>query len=175
MNDKNLRMKKLFTTLLLLCFSFTLLGQTVPENNITTIIVIRHAEKSDDGTSDPSLSSDGLKRATRLANYFNYTKVDQLFATPYKRTRETLSVIAVNKKLDVITYNPSDKMFFAEFLTKQKGKTSIIAGHSNTAPIIVNDFIKVNTYPQIPDSEYGKMWILTFDAEKLIDCLLLDY
>lgn len=168
-------MKNLITTLVLLCFSISLLGQTNPENNITTIIVIRHAEKSDDGTSDPSLSQDGIKRAEKLAKNFNDTKIDRLFATPYKRTRETLSVLATAKKLDIITYNPSDKMFFAEFLTKEKGKTSIIAGHSNTAPMIVNGFIKANTYEQLADSEYGKMWILTFEDEKLLDCLVVQY
>lgn len=168
-------MKNIIFTLALFCFCFTVMGQTVPENSITTIIVIRHAEKSDDGTNDPSLSPEGLKRAEKLAVYFNNTKIDQLFATTYKRTRETLSVVAAIKKLDIITYNPSDKIFFAEFLTKQKGKTSIIAGHSNTAPMIVNGFIKANTYPQLADSEYEKMWILTFDDQKLIDCVLLQY
>ena len=168
-------MKNLITALVLLFFSITLLGQIVPENNITTVIVIRHAEKSDDGTSDPSLSPDGLKRAEKLANYFNDTKIDSLFATPYKRTKETLSFLASSKKLDIITYNPSDKMFLAEFLTKHKAKTSVIAGHSNTAPVIVNNFIKANTYEQLADSEYGKMWILTFDGEKLLDCDLVNY
>ena len=168
-------MKNLITALVLLFFSVTLLGQTVSENNITTIIVIRHAEKSDDGTKDPSLSPDGLKRAGKLALYFNDTKIDNLFATSYKRTRETLSALAATKKLEVITYNPSDKIFFTEFLTKHKAKTSVIAGHSNTAPVIVNNFIKANTYEQLADSEYGKMWILTFDGEKLLDCDLVNY
>lgn len=168
-------MKNLITTIALLWFSVTLLGQTIPENSITKIIVIRHAEKSDDGTSDPSLSPAGLKRSEKLANYFNDTKIDQLFATPYKRTKETLSVLAAIKKLDIITYNPSDKIFFSEFLAKEKGKTSVIAGHSNTAPMIVNAFIKADTYQQLADSEYGKMWILTFDSENLRECVLVDY
>lgn len=150
-------------------------NNNVSEANITKIIVVRHAEKSDDGTQYPPLSQEGIKRAEKLANYFTDTKIDKLFATPYKRTKQTLGALSEAKKVEIATYNPSDRVFFENFLKNEKGKTSVIAGHSNTAPMIVNGLIKANTYQQLSESEYGKIWVLTFDDEKLIDCVVSNY
>ena len=145
------------------------------EQILTKIIVVRHAEKGNDGTQDPPLSQEGMMRAKNLGSLLADVKVDNLFSTPYKRTMQTLSTLSEAQKVKVVTYNPSDKAFFDNFLSNEKGKTSVIAGHSNTAPMIVNSFLKANTYQQLPESEYGKIWILTFNNNQLIDCSLLNY
>lgn len=169
-------MKNLMASIIsVLCFSCSLLGQNVTEQPITKIIVIRHAEKSNDGTQDPPLSPEGINRAERLATYFKDTKIDLLFATPYKRTSQTLSALAATQHLNITTYNPSDNSFFDHFLQNQAGKTAVIAGHSNTAPMIVNGFLKNNKYPQLPESEFGRMWVLTFKGNQLLNCEVVAY
>lgn len=175
-------MKKILLTILMSsCFISYNFAQNDPvkinayTNVITKIIVVRHAEKADDGTQDPPLSQEGMIRAKSLGHLLADVKVDNLFSTPYKRTLQTLGELSEAQKIEVVTYNPSDKAFFDNFLRNEKGKTSVIAGHSNTAPMIANFFLKANTYRQLSESEYGKIWILTFKNDELIDCSLLNY
>ncbi|MCW3087421.1 MAG: phosphoglycerate mutase, partial [Sediminibacterium sp.] len=46
-------------------------------------------------------------------------------------------------------------------LSQMTGKTIIVAGHSNTTPALVNLLIKENRYPNLDDSVYNKLWIVT--------------
>ena len=147
---------------------------TTEEAIITKIILVRHAEKADDGTNNPPLSSEGILRAERLNALLADIKIDSLYATPYKRTEQTLGIVSKNRNIKISNYNPSDKLF-SENLLKNKGKTMLVAGHSNTIPALVNTLIKSNKYQQLAETEFGKIWILTFKNGELIDCSLLNY
>src|SRR5690606_37698994 len=69
-------------------------SEFVEDSGTTKIILVRHAEKENDGSKDPSLSAEGQKRAEKLNEFLSDTKIDGLYATPYKRTLETLKVIS---------------------------------------------------------------------------------
>jgi phosphohistidine phosphatase SixA len=60
----------------------------------TTIVVVRHAEKSMDHPTDPSLSEAGRERARALAAALQGTGVSAIYTTQYKRTRETAQPLA---------------------------------------------------------------------------------
>jgi len=150
-------------------------SEFVEDSGTTKIILVRHAEKENDGSKDPSLSAEGQKRAEKLNEFLSDTKIDGLYATPYKRTRETLKVISENQELKIQDYNPSDTSFCESLLEKEQGKTVVIAGHSNTVPFLVNCLIQSETYSQLPESEFGKIWILIFQNGKLIDCSVYNY
>lgn len=145
------------------------------DSSITKMILVRHAEKENDGSKDPSLSVEGEKRAEKLNEFLFDIKIDKLFATPYKRTRETLKFIAEKQKLEIQNYNPSDVEFCESLLENEIGKTVVIAGHSNTVPFLVNCLIKSEVYSQLPESEFGKIWILIFQDGKLVDCSVYNY
>lgn len=170
---------KNYTQALLILLSFVFTGyaqsNTATEDaTITKIILIRHAEKADDGTKNPPLSSEGVLRAQKLNALFADIKIDSLYATQYKRTEQTLEVVSKNRNIKISNYNPSDKLF-AENLLKNKGKTMLVAGHSNTIPALVNTLIKSNKYQQLDETEFGKIWVLTFKNGEFIDCNLLNY
>lgn len=63
-------------------------------------------------------------------------------------------------------------MKFAEELRLQKGKTIVVAGHSNTTPALVNALLKEKKYESLPDSVYNKFWIVTLDGDKITDKLI---
>ncbi|NHM01338.1 SixA phosphatase family protein [Flavobacterium difficile] len=170
-------MKYIFKTLLIF-FSFVGIGfsQSTPvdETTITKIILVRHAEKADDGTKNPPLSEIGILRAEKLNTLLADIKIDSLYATPYKRTEQTLEIVSKKRNLKISNYNPSDKLF-SENLLKNKGKTMLVAGHSNTIPALVNTLIKSNKFEQLAETEFGKIWILTFKNNEFIDCSLITY
>lgn len=169
-------MKKNILLLPILLFSSFGFSQKNTENDeITRIIIVRHAEKNDDGTKNPSLSEMGKSRAERLGKMLSEFKIDKLFSTPYARTTETLLPIATSRKLEINNYNPGDKSFATNLLNTVKGQTIVIAGHSNTCPDLVNTLINDAKYKNLDESDYGKIWIVTFKGETLIDCILLNY
>ena len=145
------------------------------EHEVSTIILIRHAEKEDATTKDPSLSEKGKERAEALVQLFNDISIDAFYATPYKRTTETITPIAKAKGKEVLSYNPSDKNSIAEMIQSGKGKKIMIAGHSNTIPPMVNDLIGKNEFTTMDENEYGKIWIVVFKGNALIDCSVLNY
>lgn len=65
-------------------------------------------------------------------------------------------MLSEKRNIEIQTYNPSDKLFSGSLLKNAKGKTVVIAGHSNTVPTMVNSLIKSEEYLAIPESEYGK-------------------
>lgn len=165
---------KILLCYLFSAFSFSLNAQN-SDSSITKIILVRHAEKENDGSKDPSLSVEGQKRAEKLNEFLSEIKIDALYATAYKRTKETLKFIAEEKKLEIQDYNPSDTEFCESLLENEIGKTVVIAGHSNTVPFLVNCLIKSETYSQLSESDFGKIWILIFQSGKLIDCSVYNY
>lgn len=136
---------------------------------------MRHAEKADDGTKNPPLSADGMQRADRLSTMLSDLKIDKLYATNFLRTHQTLMPLSKKFNLTIDTYEAADVTFAEQLLQKEKGKTIVIAGHSNSTPTLVNRLIKKELYQKLDESVFSKIWILTFKGEELIDCSLLNY
>lgn len=139
-----------------------------------TFIVVRHAEKAD-SSADPDLSEAGMNRARKLAETLKYTDVDALFSTPYKRTRQTLGVLGEQQGLNIADYDPRRPNVLLDSLKAQSGKTFVIAGHSNTAPHIVNYLIGENRYGDLEDHVYDHLWIVHLLADGTTKTTLLHY
>ena len=75
-------------------------------------------------------------------------------------------LLKFNKELQI--YDSKELMLFSEKLLQHKGKTIIIAGHSNTTPALVNLLIKEKTYSNLDESVYNQLWIVTISAGKAV-------
>jgi hypothetical protein len=64
-----------------------------------------------------------------------------------------------NKEVQV--YDPKDLVTFSEKLLQEKGKTIVVAGHSNSTPQLVNLLIKEKKYANLDESVYNQLWIVT--------------
>ena len=142
---------------------------------ITKVILVRHAEKAEDGTKNPSLSEVGKNRAKRLAEMLKDLKIDEGYATPYKRTNETITPLCEANQIIIQPYDAFKPTTIEEAVKKGFGKTIIVAGHSNTIPLLVNTLINENKFSELDENEYGKLWILTFRNNQLVDTTLLNY
>jgi 2,3-bisphosphoglycerate-dependent phosphoglycerate mutase len=163
---------------LLLLFSgltFFLASGQDKENLITKVIVVRHAEKANDRTKNPSLSEEGQNRAKRLSAMLKDVIIDEAYSTSYKRTTQTLTPLSEAKNIEIKSYDALNPTSVEQAVKNGSGKTIIVVGHSNTVPSLVNKLIKENKFSEMHEDDYGKMWVLTFKNNQLVDTILLNY
>ena len=98
--------------------------------------LVRHAEKMDD-SKDPDLSHVGVKRSEKLRDILLQNEIDLLYATPYKRTQQTVKPLGLALNKYVKTYDARTPFEFVEEMKKLNGQNVVIAGHSNTVPKMV--------------------------------------
>src|SRR5262249_59882386 len=71
---------------------------------LATVVLLRHAEKDSSGDSlNPGLSEAGKRRALVLAHLLSHARVTHLFASKYRRARETLQPFAAASGLKIDT------------------------------------------------------------------------
>jgi broad specificity phosphatase PhoE len=155
---------KRITTIGILIFIY--LGLFVPEyifsgeqNAITTLFLVRHAEKVSDGSADPALTADGATRADELAYMLKHVKLDAIYSTPFERTKLTVLHTAKEKGLEVKLYKTNDKDFLKKVLQAFPGGTVLIAGHSNTIPGMANELAGQSDFSDLDDATYDNLFI----------------
>lgn len=132
--------------------------QSMNAQTETTLYLIRHAEKAD-ASPNTELSAEGKRRANDWATFFKDTPIDLIYSTSYLRTQNTCLPTAVSKQKEIIIYNPKD-MDLKKIIAENQGKTILITGHSNTIPGQINHLIGEEKYPEIPESEFGNLYIV---------------
>ncbi len=170
-NNFNTRLMKLsLITIFIAFFLFSCGNDKKSPDNKTTIVLeetttyylIRHAEKdqSDKTNRDPELTKIGLERARAWAGYFENMDLTMVYSTDYKRTQQTALPTAVTKRLEVLSYNPSN-LYSDEFKAATKGNNVLIVGHSNTTPAFVNAILGKETFQDIDERENGMLYTVT--------------
>ncbi|MEP1094066.1 MAG: phosphoglycerate mutase family protein [Cyclobacteriaceae bacterium] len=127
----------------------------------TTFILVRHAEKADDGTRNPPLNEVGKERALNLAALLENQDIAALYSTPYKRTQETLQPLAQKKGLETSEYKPrAGADWLAKLYGDHSGGTVVIVGHSNTIPNLANHLLGNETFTQFDEKEYSNLIVI---------------
>lgn len=129
---------------------------------LTTVILVRHAEKKlEPDNPDPDLTPAGGERAQQIARVFGEAGIEAIYATQYKRTQQTVKPLAERLGFSV---NVIDSKATAELVnqiqTAHRGQTILVAGHSNSVPAIISA-LSGESFPEIPDSEYDNLFIVT--------------
>ena len=156
-------------TVIVFSMLFALLGAVVVygyfitfRRPVTTVIVVRHAEKViDPNNPDVDLSSTGQARAQEIARDFADAGINAIYATQYKRTQQTVKPLADKLGLPVTVVNSrSTADLLTQIKAQHSGQTIFIAGHNNTVPEIVAA-LGGPQYPIIPETEYDNLFIVT--------------
>jgi len=129
---------------------------------ITTIILVRHAEKNiEPNNPDPDLSPAGEARAQELARMFSNAGVNAIYATEYKRTQETVKPLADRLGLPVSLVDAKETPeLLKQILTNHRGQTIFVSGHNNTVPELATA-LSGEKLALIPESEFDNMFIVT--------------
>lgn len=155
-------MKYLILSLLFFTSFFSITSAQSQTDEMKTFILVRHAEKIDDGR-DPDLSEDGVARSALLDYVLERVKPDSIYTSPYTRTRETIQFIAERNQLEPIVYDPQNQdLLVEEWLAADQGFTFVISGHSNTIPELANLLLNRTHFTEhFDESDYSNLLIIT--------------
>ena len=169
MNDEIPERRAGLKTALVFAMLFAVLGAVVVfayystfSRPVTTVILIRHAEKViDPNNPDVDLKPAGQTRAQELVRMFGDAGINAIYATQYKRTQQSVKPLADKLGL-AVTVNDSKKTpeLIKQLLSDHRGQTILIAGHNNSVPEIIAA-LGGPTYPTIPESEYDNLFVVT--------------
>src|SRR2546423_9777739 len=169
MADETSESKTGFKTVIVFSMLFAILGAVVVfgyfttfRRPVTTVIIIRHAEKIiDPNNPDVDLSPAGQARAQELARMFGDAGINALYATQYKRTQETVKPLADKLGLRVNVINSKNTNdLLAQIRAQNSGQIIFIAGHNNSVPEIIAA-LGGPKYPTIPESDYDNLFVVT--------------
>jgi phosphohistidine phosphatase SixA len=147
----------------------------------TRFIVVRHAEKAtpmSDSDKDPALTDAGHERAARLARSLDDAGVVAVYATPYKRTRQTAEPTALAQQLPITEYDARGEaaVFAGALRERHRAGTVLVVGHSNTVPDIVAALCGCEVAP-MTEAEYDHRFIVDITANgevAMVDSPLAD-
>lgn len=153
----------------------TLLGLAPPtrgsaQQEPVVVYLVRHAERGDDGTSDPPITEAGRDRARALAHVLRDAGLTDIYTTDYKRTRSTAAPVAEATGLRLRVYDANDLEGLAARLRSSPGR-HLVVGHSDTTVDLVRA-LGGDPGAAIADGDYGRLYVLTIDASGTTTILL---
>jgi 2,3-bisphosphoglycerate-dependent phosphoglycerate mutase len=145
------------------------------DDAVTTILLVRHAEKSAAPADDPALTEIGKARAQSLIKMLGQSGIKAIYATQFTRTKETARPLAEHLGLTVTQIDASDtKKLVEQIRSQHAGKTVLIAGHSNTLPKIIEE-LGGDVIPSIAESEYDNLFVVTLNRSGKAKVLRIKY
>jgi broad specificity phosphatase PhoE len=162
--DYELKRRNLYIEIVLACVIIVAAVIVFLFNSNTTILVIRHAEKTSNDTN-ANLSNAGKDRAQRLVGVAKDAGVSAIYTTEFCRTSQTAQPLAHQLGLPLIVLEndiPGDQLsdcdpkivvpierlpvtinsieeLVAEILSKNSGEVILIVGHRNSVPQIIHE------------------------------------
>jgi len=133
------------------------------QSGVTVVYLVRHAERAEDGSSDPVISLNGWDRSRLLADMLVDAGLTNIHTTDFRRTRGTGRPTAEATGLAMELYNPRDLPGFAERLRATPGR-HLVLGHSNTTPGLVSA-LGGDPGDPIEELEYDRLYIVTLTDE----------
>jgi phosphohistidine phosphatase SixA len=145
------------------------------EAQVTTVFLVRHAEKADGAGQDPPLTEAGKQRAEALARLLQNAGVKGIYTSQYQRTRLTAEPLAKRLGVTVVAVplgvKPSNPREVSEEsvreLTKKveahAGGAVLIVGHSNSVPDVIR-MLGGDSVPKIDESRFDDLFVVTVYA-----------
>jgi broad specificity phosphatase PhoE len=162
------------TLSIMMLLSMIQVSDVIAQEDVTTIILVRHAEKVDD-SRDPELSEAGKQRAQKLAQVLDRQSIDVIYSTDYIRTKDTCAPVSALKNVEVKLYDPRNVEQLNAMAGENAGKTILVCGHSNSTPRLANHFLKADKFADFDESDYGNILIVTMPAQGNPDVVHLRY
>jgi phosphohistidine phosphatase SixA len=128
-----------------------------------TVVLVRHAEKQVTQDKDPPLSEAGAARALELSRHLARAGVTHLWATEWRRTRETLAPLADATGLEVRALPATESAALLSALSRlPAGSVAVVAGHSDTIPALVRALVADGRpIPDLGSGDYDRLFVVT--------------
>jgi len=158
----------IFRTVMLCALAVSLVSTPVSAQVLTTVILVRHAEKGGDPADrDPELSDAGRERARTLAHVLGELDIDAIYSTPFLRTQNTAQPIADQLGIEITVTPPTRTMvddIAATIRRDHAGDVVLVVGHSNTIPGVVNA-LGAGPFENLTEEEYDDLFVVTLTAD----------
>lgn len=142
---------------------------------VTTVFLVRHAEKNTRPMGDPPLTAAGQERSRTLSLILQEAKISAIYSTSFVRTRQTARPLAEAFDLPIIQYEARDfKGLVDQIVSEHTGEVILVVGHSNTVPKIIEAFGADPVMP-IADNEYDNLFALSLFKDRKARVFILKY
>jgi phosphohistidine phosphatase SixA len=144
-----------------------LLGCRGPERReaVTTVVVVRHAEKLSDADPDSPLSEAGHARAKALVPQLEAFHPDVLIVSQRRRTAQTLAPLAARLgTTPLVRDNAKAAELAREILEAFRGKTVVVGWHHGPHEPLARALGVTGPLPEWTAQTYDRIWIVTVDA-----------
>lgn len=130
----------------------------------STVILVRHAEKSTTPANDPDLSPAGVQRARDLAAVLADARVNAVVTTQFQRTQLTAAPLAQASGLTPTVVRAGGggshpDSVAAAVRRRPAGDVVLVVGHSNTIPAIIAA-LGGPKLPDLCDAQYATLFVL---------------
>ncbi len=160
-------------SLVLLCAmgtAMTALPQS--EFKVTTVYLVRHAEKAAVPGADPPLSEAGTKRAEELVRTLSKADIKTILTSQFLRTKHTAEPLAKQLGIaaTVVPVKMAGRELSPDYLKEMAeratsgGGNALIVGHSNTVPELIKA-LGGDVAPAIDESVYDDLFVVTVYAK----------
>lgn len=175
---------------LLLSIGIGSIGATVspPENDfkVTTVFLVRHAEKAPNPPEDPPLLEAGSIRSQELARILGNAGIKAIYTSQFLRTKQTAEPLA--KQLGIASAAVPIKMSasnprevsqesikeITEKIYERAGENALVVGHSNTVPEVIRA-LGGDVVPTIDEKEFDNLFVVTVYAKGKAKVIHLKY
>jgi len=139
---------------------------------VTTVYLVRHAERANEPAPDPVLNETGKTRAQTLARMLEKAGVKAIYTSQFQRAVQTAEPLAKLLGIPVtpqtMTSNPSNPREVTEGSIKQitdkihqrSGEAVLVVGHTNTIPQVIK-MLGGDEIPVIDEQKYDDLYIVT--------------
>lgn len=128
----------------------------------THLFCVRHAEKSKADPHDPDLTAEGEARAERLGRIMAGAGLNAVYTTVYRRAQLTAEPVSRRGNVPVVEIYELEEQdeWIENSMPFWGGERILIVGHQHNIPHLLNHLNGGGfDYDNIPDSDYGKLFI----------------
>ena len=162
-------------------------GQTgKDEFKVTTVFLVRHAEKADAPRENPPLSEAGTLRARALARLLKQSGIKAVYTSQFLRTMQTAEPLAAQHgikatvvPLSTSQSNPREisEQAIREITNKiheRAGEPALVVGHSNSIPAVIK-MLGGDVVPTIDEQKFDDLFVVTIYGKDKAKVVHLKY
>jgi phosphohistidine phosphatase SixA len=154
---------------------------------ITTVFLVRHAEKAETPAEDPPLNEQGRWRAQVLAHTLGKAGIKAIYTSQFLRTKQTAEPLATQlgitptvMQLRLSPTNPreiaSDAILaiVKDIQQRHAGEAVLVVGHTNSVPPVIR-MLRSDVVPAIDEQTFDNLFILSIHRLEVAKLVQLKY
>lgn len=144
-----------------------------PQDPITTVFLVRHAEKAESPADNPPLNETGLWRAQVLAHTLGKAGITAIYTSQFLRTQQTAAPLAaqlgIKPTVMTLTASPTNPREISsqsilaivqDIYRHHAGETILVVGHTNSVPPVIR-MLRAAPVPVIDEQTFDNLFIVT--------------